>query len=270
MNQIVGVNVAEHPLTEYQAYLRQVGLSETSVKIYLTALRRMFKHLSEEDCANPQMVAYYRANLSQFLRAPMGVAWRHYRDFAREKDVWGLIDLPALPPYRFPHPLYPDVVDIMAEWLPGKAANITWRELRQIGTPALIRAFERIEEFHGVPHESEDAPASPYREWILTHISRSADTMTDHRGLEKLLLSIYERASRLNAAMVDLKTFYAVFVNRRSQLIKQASDLREKVTAILESEMPWEAMREDLLIALRGKRMLLVEEPRFRKNILFW
>jgi hypothetical protein len=270
MDQIVGVNVAEHPLTEYQNHLRhRVGLAETSVRVYVVALRRMFKHLSEEDCANPQMLAYYRASLSKFLRGAMGVAWRHYRDFAEINGVTDLADLPGLPPYRFPHPLYPDVNDILMQWPLAKAAAVTWRELRQLGTPELVHAFERVEQFHGIPHTSEDALASPYREWVLEHIARSADAMTKHRGVEKTLLAIYERASRLDAPVGDLKRLYAIFVDRRLLLVDRRG-LEANVGEILAKEIPWETMNEELLRLIRGNKASFIESVEGRRDLLFW
>lgn len=268
-NQIVGVNIAEHPLTEYQQHLRAVGLADSSVRVYTTALRRMFRHLSENECSDPQMLAYYRASLTTGLRGAMGIAWRHYRDFATLNGVTGLVDLPELTPYRFPHPLYPDVTDLSMQWAFDTVSMITWRELRQMGDPAIINLFDRLEQFHGAPHTSEDQRASPYPTWILTHFSRTADTMTDHRGVEKALLSIYERASRLNAPLIDLKRLYRVFVDRRLRLAAR-EHIRRDVLEIVEQNIDWPTMYWQLLHLVRGKEPLPVERPDYQREVLFW
>lgn len=257
---------SEHPLTEYQRHLREYGLSETTVRVYLSSMRRLFSTLSEEDCLNPQMLAYYRASLSSGMRGALGVAWRHYREFAKRNGVTDFPEFVNMPQFRLPHPLYPDVVDLAAMWPLDKAARVTWNDLRK-EDPTFLRLFERIEQFHGEPHTLDIAPACMYPPWVLEHILRSADTITDHHGIEAAMLHVYEVASRMNAPIIDMRTLYAICMEKRTALVRW-NKAGENILACVHDD--WPSTFDHLKLYLRGDKPLLVERPEGRRNVLFW
>jgi hypothetical protein len=264
------VNVAKHPLTEYRKHLEAQGLAENTIQIYIAALRRLFNNTNEEDLADKQFMAYYRGNLSPVYRGTLGVAWRHYKDFAEKNGVTGLPDFDSVPLVKNVHPLYPDLADITAAYPLTKAARMTWSEVMR--EPEELRvAFRRVFDFgtkDGI--WDEDRVALPYPEWILEHILFSIDRMTK-RPIQKSFLNIIELATRRGISATDLKILYAIFLEKQGDFLHRTTmpGLAKHLEELMGSH-DWEWAREPFLRKLRKKTPLACESQPELGRVVFW
>ena len=263
-------NVAQHPLTEYRKHLKDYGLSENTIQLYVAALRRLFNGTQEEDITDRQFMAYYRGSLSTVYRGALGVAWRHYREFAEKNGVKDLPDFTPIPSVKNVHPLYPDLADIAAAYPLTKAARMTWGEVMR--EPEEVRLpFRRVFDFgtkDGI--WDEDHVALPYPEWILSHILFSIDRMTK-RPIQKSFLGIIELATRHGISATDLKILYAIFLEKQGDFLHRTTmaGLPEYLKELMGTH-DWEWAREPFLRKLRGKTPLACESQPELGRVVFW
>lgn len=249
-------------MTDFQKFLKNSGLGESSRKQVVTSVRRALKHLGPDRLLDPAEMLLYRITLPEATNRIFVYSWGKLQKYA---DSLGesIPDLPKLPSFKIVHPLWADLTDLSVHLNVNTIPQMRWLDILDAPDPDLAekparRAFEFItgreplEIDWLVPRDASGVSPMPF--WMLDSILRTNPTERD-KDVELAAFGLLQSATRRGIGAADLKVLWSEVMVSSANIAGRRRLARMGALEI-DSNDPWGPEDQNLVLSVLGGKTL--------------